>query len=320
MPDFLDGIDLEGFNLPAEAVRLSAPSPAPRTAEEIERRNRLVLEAAFPEAIRKIYGAGWRPTMMVYCVVGLVVACLFWWLFRDDPRRHPECNASEIALIEGAGAIHDPAAPRPPLPITCMLTSRGLWISSLVQFLTNIGWAFLITWLAGYLGEKYNVPAISLGLMTSLPIFVGMAGMFCGGWLTDAMTLWLGRRWGRAAPLALTRYLVAAAFASCIFLDSPWPVVVAMSVVALATDLGTPAIWAYSMDVGGQHVGSVLGWSNMFGNIGAALSPILLNLLLENSGPNGMFLTCAAALALAGTLALFLDATKPIVPVERVAA
>ena len=114
--------------------------------------------------------------------------------------------------------------------------------------------------------------------------------------------------------------MVAGAFAACIFLDSPWAVTIAMAGVALATDLGTPAIWAFAMDIGGKHVGSVLGWSNMCGNIGAALSPILLNKILERSGSTGMFMTCAGALALAGLLALFLDSTRPIMPPPSLAA
>jgi ACS family glucarate transporter-like MFS transporter len=66
--------------------------------------------------------------------------------------------------------------------------------------------------------------------------------------------------------------------------------------------------------VGGKHVGSVLGWSNMFGNLGAALSPIVLNMIIGDKNYQRMFLACAAAYVLAGVLALFIDATKPVVP------
>ena len=67
-------------------------------------------------------------------------------------------------------------------------------------------------------------------------------------------------------------------------------------------------------DVGGKHVGSVLGWGNMWGNIGAALSPLVLN---EVIGPgsghwNACFLTCAGAFLLAGVAAVGVDATIPI--------
>ena len=317
--DLLDGIKLSELDLDAQALRLAQPSSQPLSQQEIQRRNRLVLEAVFPNAIRKVYGAGWRPVMMVYGLAGLIVACIFWWFFRDSPRRHPACNAAEIALIEGDEPL-DPKAVRAPLRLAWLLQSWGLWCSSMVQLLTNFGWVFLITWFPRYLKEAHDVPLIERGWMVSLPIFVGMAGMFWGGWLTDYMVQQMGPRWGRSAPLALSRFVVAGAFAACIFLHTPWQVTVALSMVALATDMGTPAIWAYSVDVGGKHVGSVLGWSNMFGNIGAALSPIILNMIIgaDMNYPR-MFLFCASAFVLAGMLALFIDATKPVVPAERLA-
>jgi sugar phosphate permease len=318
--DLIDGVRLADLDLAPEALGLAELSTKALSPEQLQRRNRLVLEAVFPEAIRKVYGSGWRPVMMVYGVAGLVVACIFWSFFRDSPRQHPACNRAEIALIEGEGAANDPKASHTPLALSCLLTSVGLWLSSLVQLLTNFGWAFLITWLPRYLKEAHEVPLVERGWMTSMPIFVGMAGMFWGGWLTDYMVQRLGRRWGRSAPLALSRFVVAGAFVTCVFLGTPWHVTVALSMVALATDLGTPAIWAYSLDVGGKHVGSVLGWSNMFGNVGAALSPIMLNIIIGDKHYGRMFLACAAAFVVAGVLALFIDATKPVVPAERLAA
>ena len=46
--------------------------------------------------------------------------------------------------------------------------------------------------------------------------------------------------------------------------------VVLFSIVAFGTDFGGPSIWAFTQDVGGRHVGSVLGWGNMWGNLGAS--------------------------------------------------
>ena len=316
-PDLLEGIDISALDLPSEVSRLKDA----RTGPEVERRNRLVLEAAFPSAIRKIYGAGWRPAMLVYGIGGFVVAGVFWLFFRDSPRQHPKCNAAEIALIEGIGGQAEPKSAPGRLRFECLLTSVGLWLSSLVQLLTNLGWAFLITWLPRYLEEAHDVPLVERGWMASVPIFVGILGMLGGGWLTDTLSARLGARWGRSAPLALSRFLVMGAFIACALLHSPWAVTAALSIVGFGTDLGTPAVWAYSLDVGGKHVGSVLGWSNMFGNLGAALSPIVLNSLIgADKNYSYMFLGCAAVFALAGILALFLDASKPVFPPERLAS
>jgi hypothetical protein len=56
---------------------------------------------------------------------------------------------------------------------------------------------------------------------------------------------------------------------------------------AFATDIGVSPFWAFCQDVSGRYVGSVLGWTNMWGNF-----------------------------VLAGITALGMDASKPLIPRE----
>jgi hypothetical protein len=75
-------------------------------------------------------------------------------------------------------------------------------------------------------------------------------------------------------------------------------------------------MWAYAQDVGGRYVASVLGWGNMCGNIGAALSPLVLNEVVERWGWNAAFCSCAGAFLLSGITSLGIDATSKLVPKE----
>jgi ACS family glucarate transporter-like MFS transporter len=310
--DLCRNLDLDVLDLPTEAVRLARQPENQLSNAEVERRNRLVLEAAFPRALRKLYQPGWRPTMVIYGLTGLLIALLFWGFFRNRPRQHPACNEAEVAFIEGG---------LPPLPVSTvpqripwrsLVSSGSLWLASGVQFCTNLGWAFLITWLPGYLKDRH-VPIETRGWMAGLTLLCGIPGMYLGGWLSDRLKLRLGAWWGRSGLLALTRFIVMSGFLACIWLRSPWEVTVALAVVSWGTDLGTPAVWAYSQDVGGRHVGSVLGWGNMWGNFGAALSPTILAWVYGSIGSNAMFLTCAGAFLLAGIGALFINASKMVV-------
>jgi nitrate/nitrite transporter NarK len=150
--------------------------------------------------------------------------------------------------------------------------------------------------------------------MAGVPLLVGSAGMLAGGWLTDAMTRRLGVRWGRAAPNAVSKIVSAAAFLACLQLHSAWGVVAAMAVMAVATDLAVPSVWAFSQDVGGRHAGAAMGWSNMWGNLGAALSPVVLGAAREAGGWNTAFLVAAGSFLLAGAAASLVDARKPLDP------
>jgi sugar phosphate permease len=320
--ELLDQRDLCGeeevreLPLPAEALKLANRPREELSPVELRRLNRLTLETAFPEHIKKLYGRGWRPVFAVYGLAGVVVAALFWLAFRDRPAKHPLCNPQEVALIE-AGRPAEAASKPPPLPLGPLLRSPIMWLVSLSQFTTNFGWVFLVTWLPRYLAEVHHVPVVERGWMTAVPLLFAIPGMLAGGWLTDRLTLALGLRWGRCLPLVASRFVAMAAFAVCLLFGAPWPVVLALAVVGLVTDLGTPALWAYNQDVGGRYVGAVLGWNNMWGNFGAAVSPWVLTEVVGHFGWGVMFLTCAAAYLISGLMSLGVDASVPLVPLEN---
>jgi nitrate/nitrite transporter NarK len=311
-PELTQRIDLANLEVPAEARRLAARPVAARTPAQTELLNRLVLEAAFDKSLRKLFAASWRPVALLYGAVGIAVALVFWWYVRDWPRQHPGCNVAEVALIEGEPSEAGARPAAADFPWNAVLTSRSLWFSSLAQFFTNFGWIVLANWVPRYLLDVHKVPLAQRGLMASVPFLVGLTGMIVGGWWTDGLTRRHGLYWGRTLPQVLTRFAVMTAFFACLLCQTPWPVVLLLAVVALATDTGTPAIWAFCQDVGGRHTAAVLGWTNMWGNLGAALSPLVLEPLIDPLGWQAVFLACAGAFLLSGLAAFGMDARQRI--------
>ncbi|MCA9175498.1 MAG: MFS transporter [Planctomycetales bacterium] len=302
--------------LEKEARRL-LKSRAKLTAQETERLNRLVLEAALPDGVRKFYGAGWRRLMLFYAVWGLPLAALIWFLCRTNPVEHPRVNDAELDLIGGFAGKLEATAHRAKVPLPELLASRSMWLSCLTQWFTNIGWVFLMTWAPRYFASVHELPTETRTLYVAIPPFVGWLGMLLGGSMTDTMARKFGLRWGRALPIGLSRFLAMAAYLGCLLNPSPLMAVCLFSIVAFSTDLGTAPIWAFTQDVGGKQVGSVLGWGNMWGNLGAAVTPPLLIWIV---GPaenwNYAFMTCAGAFFLAGCCGLGINATIPIVTDE----
>ncbi|MCA9114124.1 MAG: MFS transporter [Planctomycetaceae bacterium] len=303
------------LKLPQQATTL-IKEEASSTLDEagVTRLNRLVLEVALPDYLGKIYVAGWRPVMFVYGAMGILVAGLFWFVCRDRPEKHPWANEAERSMIENsrpAGSLSPHGKPGM-VPVGRLLKSGSMWCNCIGQVGTNIGWVFLVTWFPRYLAEVHHVPIIDRALMASVPLMCGLAGTLIGGRVTDILVPRLGLKWGRRLPWSMTRFIAMTAFLISLTLDSPWAVTAAMAMVAMGTDMGIPCAWAFCQDVGGRHVGSVLGWGNMFGNLGATVSPILLNWVIEGYGWNSMFLTCAAAFLVSGVMSLGIDATKPI--------
>src|SRR5262249_55017538 len=103
---------------------------------------------------------------------------------------------------------------------------------------------------------------------------------------------------------------------ACVWNPTAWSVTIALCVVAWATDLGVPAVWAYKQEVGGRYVGSILGWGNMWGNLGSALSPKVVNYLEIQLGWDAVFWSLAVGCFLSGATALPVDARSKIAPEE----
>ncbi|MSQ94745.1 MAG: MFS transporter [Gemmataceae bacterium] len=321
-PDLLKGIDWEPIKpkLTRQVLGLLADPDTSTSEEKTTRLHRNALEVAFPEKIRQVLGDGWPPALMIFGVIGVVVAIIFFWFFRDTPRQHFLTNEAEAELAEAHEKAHD--ADDPPMPASTLwwsiLTDRSLWASSIVQFGTNFGWIILGNQLALYLHQVHQVPeGAEKSLMVSLPFFVALPTLIIGGWWTDWMTKKYGPRIGRCFPVASTRFATAAAFAMCWFLEGAWPVVIVLCIMSFVHDLGLPALWGYNLDVGKRNVGLVLGWGNMWGNFGAALSPYVLVPLPDffeskKAGYEVIFLICAGVFIVIGFVSLLIDASKPI--------
>lgn len=305
-----DADQLQGIGLEKEAVRLLNQTHL--SADQQSRLNRLILEAIFPATIKKLYVQGWRAVMFVYGLIGIPVALLFWWIVRDRPDQHPRTNQAERSLPAATTLSLNPQANR--LPVKQVLLSRSLWLMSGSQFMAVMGWTFLVTWLPRYLLEVHQVPFETRGWMISVPLWCGWFGMLFGGWLTDALTQRMGLKWGRAIPIGIGRTLAGFCFLYVVYFDpAAWMAVGSFALVAVFTDAGASAVWAVHQDIGGKFTASVLGWGNMWGNFGSAVSPLLIQQLLEKYHDwDVAFLACGGSFIASGILALFVDVREKI--------
>ncbi|WP_278467142.1 MFS transporter [Gimesia maris] len=317
-----DPADFEGLTLNQQAEQLLNVSPGELNVEQRSRLNRLLFEARYSADVRKVQGKGWRKMMMTYGLVGILIAGIFWWVIRDYPRVHPACSEQELALIEHGRLESDKDHSKQigGIPFKAIMKNQSLWLLSLSQFCTNVGWLFLVTWLPRFLDEEYQVPLEERGKMVTIALAVGWLGTLSGGKVTDWLMRRISLRWSRVLPIALSRFTAMAAYLVCLLEISPWTSVIMFSIVAFSTDFGSPAMWAFNQDIAGKHVGSVLGWGNMWGNLGAAVAPSLMIAVITVNTASGeehhwnmAFVTCAIAFFIAGVASLFVDSSRKLV-------
>jgi nitrate/nitrite transporter NarK len=111
------------------------------------------------------------------------------------------------------------------------------------------------------------------------------------------------------------------AYLVCPVLHSATGIVIACGLVAFATDSANPAVWSLAQDIGRNHVGATLAWSNMWGNLGASAVaktiPLALASTLHRGDWSEVFWMCAAGLVVFATTALFVDSTRPLTITEN---
>jgi nitrate/nitrite transporter NarK len=258
----------------------------------------------------------------VYGFCGLAVAALFWLSVRDRP---PAGTAQAGGEPNGANGLPEaeptgPAAGPARLDRTflqrvgLLARTRNMWFFGAVQFGVNLGWAFIVTLLPTYLKEAFGIPLEEVGPMQSAALTIGCLGMVFGGVFTDWMRSRLGPKLGRSVPIAVALVGCSVVFLVVPTLPNAWVVVLALGVMAFLVDMHNPSIWSFAQDVGGKNVGAALGWGNMWGNLGAALSPVLLTEIRLLAGWNTAFVCCGVVFAAAAVCGLLLDATKPVEP------
>ncbi len=263
---------------------------------------------------------GWRSVMAGVGIFGIAFGLLFLLAFRNRPREHAWCSPDEVLLIEGPDAAAAAESPPAHVPWRRLLTHPSLWISSFLQVGVNFCWVFILTNLNRFLADYFGVPGKERAWMVFTVMAFNLPALILGGRLTDRLTAHYGRRWGRALPLSVPRFASALCVAAIAVLlasaraedINPWTVILLLGGTAFFTDLALPAIWAFNIDVGKRHVGLVLGWGNMWGNLGAFFTPHAVNYIAENVDWPWVFWIFTLVFVGIGVAGLFLRADDPL--------
>jgi len=250
----------------------------------------------------------WRKAFPIFGAVGIVWAAAWFWWFRDDPHAHSSVNDAELRLIGT-----DPPAPHRAPPWSRIARSGSMLALCVMYFGAIYGWYFYLTWLPTYLLEARGFNMRAVGWLAALPL-VGIAlGVFTGGALSDLFC----RRWsiraGRKIPGLIGFPLAAAAVLAALATPDPLTAAVWLATSAAFAALGVSPAWATCLDIGGGHAGVVTGAMNTFGNLGGALSPIVVGLCLDRwHSYDAPLITVAGFYLVAATAWLWIDASKSL--------
>ncbi len=253
----------------------------------------------------------WRGVFYIFGAAGILVAIWWYLYYRDFPNEHHGVNEAEIALMDNALR---PRAERPAVPWNRILRSRDLLLLSLMYFC--YGWVFwmYLQWLPTYLAEGRGFAELKMGLGASLPLLAGTVMNVAGGWLSDRLARsWGDLRRGRTLVAAAGFTVAGVAIIPGVLADSAALGLACLTLALAGLELTVPVAWALCLDIAGDFAGSVTGVMNTLGNLGGALSAVMVGYLATNYGWTVPFIVASGCCVVAAVLATRIDPTRSAV-------
>lgn len=226
----------------------------------------------------------WHAAFVVPGALGLLVATLWLFVYRDPPR-----DAAALPDVAAPDAADAPAFTWPQLWRT-----RTLWGLLLCRFVSDPVWYFCLFWLPGYLQDHSGLSLAQVGKVGWIPFLAAdLGGIATAAW-SDRLV-----RHGRAPLAARKRMLcaVAALGPTCALTPLlPHPA----ATLAIFSVVGAVCLsWLFSLSVviaesfPARNVGSVLGIAAGFGATGAIVFNTYVGHMMQSFGSVRIFTVMA---------------------------
>lgn len=233
---------------------------------------------------------GWPWVFFVTGGLGVLLAAI-WMKTVYSPLHHPRVNAAELSHIERGGALVNmekppasgagPTGPSQWTAISELLGNKMLLGVYLGQYCITTITYFFATWFPVYLVQERHMSILKAGFAASIPALCGFAGGILGGVFSDGML-----RKGHSLSVARKVPIVGGMLLSmtmifCNYVEASWLVVLIMSIAFLGKGIGALG-WAVVSDTSPKQIAGLSGGLfNMFGNVAAITTPLIIGYILD---------------------------------------
>lgn len=257
---------------------------------------------------------GWEMSFYISGAAGIVFG-IYWLIRYRDPQHSTQVNQGELEIIRqggGYGSEVNGANTRVNWPeVRFILRQRTTWGLFIAQFAASSTLYFFLTWFIVYLEKGLHLSIDKAGIGAMFPYLMAMAGVLCGGTLSDLLLKrGRSRTFARKLPVMSGMLLTCSIALVNFFQDQP---VIAIGILSIAffanafSNLG----WVVCSDVIPRHlIGTIGGFLNIFGNLSGIASPIIIGIILQRTQNFQYAMWYIAAVALAGFLAYLLLVEK----------
>jgi len=256
--------------------------------------------------------SSWRAVFFLFGAAGILVAAAWYWYYRDFPQEHAAVNKAELELLQLAFRV--PPKARPDVPWRRILRSRDLLYLSLMYFCYGFVFWMYLQWLPTYLAEVRHFAQLKMGMAASVPLVAATVTNMAGGWLSDRLArVWGDLRRGRVAVSIAGFTLAGVAILPGVLASNAVAGLACLTLAMAGLELTVAVSWALCLDIAGDFSGSVTGVMNMLGNLGGAVSAVLIGYLATLFGWTVPFVVASVLCGVAAILATRIDPNRPAV-------
>ncbi len=275
---------------------------------------------------------GWEWVFWSFAIPGCFFALLWYVLVQDNPADSRFCSRAESQYILTDNREESPSVG------TLRRTYDLRWLDRLIRARNHeplgsakglfsswnmmgsaAGYFFMVaitttmmSWLPTYLITVKKLAIMKMAFASAAPFAGAVAGNMIGGWLSDNL---LGKR---RKPLMLVSSITTALMMYALIYspEDPWLLGTLLFVTGLLLSLGFSGFVVYPMRLVSKDVYPIAASiTNIGGQLGGFITPIVVGVILDNYNWDVVFLTLAAGCLLCFLLVISLEE-----PVDEVAA
>lgn len=264
-----------------------------------------------------IYQAfGWEAVFFIFGAIGIIIAAIWAIIAKDLPEHHKMVNEAEKAYImENRDVVQ---TDKTSAPWGLFFKRFSFFAIAGQYFVVQFVITLFLIWLPTYLQEEYHVVLKDMKFLAAAPWLMMFILIMAGGTISDAI---ISRGYSRFRARALIAIFGFIVFAVSLFLSVQTNDMM-MNLIYLSLCLGGVGLsmgmsWASATDLGRNFSGTVSGWMNLWGNVGAFLSPMLGGYLVQHYGWDTTFYLMIIPAVVAIVLWFFVKPDQPLIVEEK---
>jgi len=261
---------------------------------------------------------GWRGALLVTAPLAFIIAAVWWWFMRDDPKDHPLVTAGELALIDAGRDEHEDD--EVPGAWKLVLTNRDILLLTLSYFCMNYIFYLFFNWLFYYLTEIRGLSGGEAGFLTAALWILGAVGATAGGLACDRMIARFGFRRGPlivcVGGLVLSGLCLAAGAMSA----DAYVMVTLFCLSFAFNQLTEASFWSASISIGGRYAAAAGGVLNTGGNVVGFVGGMMVPAVANVWGWDVAVATGALFAFIGAVLWLFIRADRPMIVLRTTSA